>query len=146
MKHSLSRTTGLDFQGQGAQISQKKVTGSDTVYNWPPNPCIMPIGHTSSNIDFGLKFLTTSRKMVSHTLKSYGQIGISIASWECSTILLGKLVLNCVIVIEPVEFMSHDLKLILYCVSGQTSPRAEKRLIFKRTLKSCCDQSQHNKE
>ena len=58
--------------------------------------------------------------MVSHPLKSYGQIGISIVSWECSTILLGKLVLNCVIVVEPVEFMSHDFKLFLYNVSGQT--------------------------
>ena len=28
--------------------------------------------------------------------------------------LLGKLVLNCVIVVEPVEFISHDFKLILY--------------------------------
>ena len=34
--------------------------------------------------------------------------------------LLGKLVLNCVIVVEPVEFMSHDFKLFLYNVSGQT--------------------------
>ena len=61
--------------------------------------------------------------MVSHPLKSYGQIGISIASWECSTMLLGKLVLNCVIVVEPVEFMSHDFKLILYHVSGQIHPK-----------------------
>lgn len=61
--------------------------------------------------------------MVSHPLKSSGQIGISIASWECSTMLLGKLVLNCVIVVEPEEFISHDFKLILYNVSGQTHPK-----------------------
>ena len=37
--------------------------------------------------------------------------------------LLGKLVLNCVIVVEPEEFISHDFKLILYNVSGQTHPK-----------------------
>ena len=100
----------------------KEVTGSDTVCHWPPNPCMIPIGYPASYNDSGLKLPTTSRTMASHPLKSYGQIDISIASWECSTILLGKLVRDCVTVVEPVEFMSHDLKLILYCVSGQTHP------------------------
>ena len=86
--------------------------------------------------------------MVSHPLKSSGQIGISIASWEGSTMLLGKLVLNCVIVVEPEEFISHDFKLILYMWVAKHIPNttSEKRLIFERTLKSYCDQSQHNKK
>lgn len=126
MKHSLSRTTGLDIQGQGAQISPKKSLGGILCATGLQTHVLCLLCTQHPIMTLGLSYWPHPEQW--HPILS--RVMVKLASQlplECSTILLGKLVLNCVIVVEPVEFMSHDLKLILYCVSGQTQPQELKK-------------------